>query len=154
MKYALLSIIILLAGLSLTATAGDLNWQTDFTAVTNAAARRNLPVFAYFKSADTKEACMRFEFLVLKRPEFQNFANSKFILFQADLPRSQSKEDQAMPEKIKKQNKELRTKYGVDNCPMVVLLDYKGQPIRKISYDGKSIATQYIETLRQILNKY
>jgi len=154
MKYALLSIVILSACISLTATAGDLNWQTDFTVVTNAAAQRNLPVFAYFKSSDNREACMRFEFLVLKRPEFQSFANSNFILFQADLPRSQSKEDQAMSEKIKNQNRILRTKYGVNNCPMVVLLDYKGQAIRKIDYDGKSIAAQYIETLKKILNKY
>lgn len=154
MKSALLATIILPACISLTATAGDLSWQTDFTAVTNAAAQRNLPVFAYFKSSDNREACNRFEFLVLKRPEFQNFANSNFILFQADLPRSQSKEDQAMSEKIKNQNRILRTKYGVNKCPMVVLLDYKGEVIRKIDYDGKSIATQYIEILKKILNKY
>jgi len=141
--------LIILAGISLTATAGN-DWKTSFSEATNAAAYRNLPILAYFSASDTSEDCKRFDFLVLRRPEFQKFASANFILFQADLPRKHP-----LPDDIKNQNYELIKLYRVNKCPTVLLLNYRGQtiPTINLTHDGKSNALQYIETLKKAINK-
>lgn len=151
-KISALSLIVS-AGVSLTAAAGGIGWTTDFAAATNAAANRSVPVFAYFSASDTSEDCLRFDLLVLKKTEFQNFINSNFVPFEADLTRNNSPKDRATPEKIKEQNSKLRKTYGVNSYPTVLVLNYKGQKIAAANYDGKSNVAKYIEELRKILKR-
>lgn len=139
--------LIIITSISLRAMAGN-DWKTDFKAATNAAAANKLAIFAYFSASDTSEDCMRFDFLVLRQPEFQKYVGSNFILFQADLPRKKS-----LPDEIIKQNSELRKIYGINRYPTVLLLNSEGKAFATIYHDGKSTASQFIETLRKLIGK-
>lgn len=144
-KIAVLSLIIF-TGISLTATAGD-GWNTSFEAATNAAVARGLPIFAYFSGSDWSKDCMRFDTIVLHKPEFQKFVSANFILFQADLPRKSP-----LPDETKKQNDALRKKYGINSYPTVLLLDSKGEIIATKNYDKGGVA-KYIAELKKIIGK-
>lgn len=150
MKSKILALsLIIFTGISLTATAGGIDWKTDFTVATNAATARNLPIFAYFSASDNSEDCMRFDYIVLQNPEFKKFVSSNFILFLADLSSKQS-----LPEKIEKQNSELRKLWGINSYPTVLLLNSKGKLIvsTPINYDKGGVA-KYIEKLKKALGK-
>jgi len=139
--------LILSAGMSLTATAGGINWQTDFSAATNAAIARNLPIFAYFSGSDWNKNCMRFDNIVLQKPEFQKFANSNFIMLQIDSPRKIS-----LSPEIQKKNDELRKEKVISSYPTVLLLNSKGKTIATKNYDQGGVAA-YIEELKKALGK-
>jgi len=139
--------LILFAGISLTAMAGN-SWITNFEEAKKAATDRHLPIFAYFSKSDTSKECMRFDAIVLQKPEFQNLASSSLVLFQLDLPRDQ----QSLPEEIKKRNDALIQNYGISSYPTVLLLNSKGEIIATINYD-KGGAEKFVETLRKAIGK-
>ena len=147
-KILILSLIVF-AGISLTATAGGINWQTDFTAATNAAAARNLPIFAYFSGSDWSKKCMRFNNIVLKKPEFQKIARSNFIMLQIDSPRKIP-----LSPEIQQKNDAIRKMYGINGYPTVLLLNYQGKVIAAQSPPNcdKGVMA-YIETLKKAFRR-
>ena len=141
MKNKIILNLILLAGICLTATAGV------FEEAIRSSTERNLPIFAYFSASDWSVECMRFDSIVLQKPEFKTYASSNLIMLQIDYPRKQS-----LPEEIQKQNDELRKKYGISSYPTVLLLNSKGGVIATKNYD-KGGVTEYIEELKKIIGK-
>jgi len=138
--------LILLAAISTTAIAGN-TWITDFEEAKKSAADRHLPILAYFSGSDWSNDCMRFDMMVLQTKVFQEYARSNLVLFQADLPRKNP-----LPEKINKQNIELRQKYGISKYPSVLLLDYEGKLIATKNYE-KSDPAIYVNELRSLIKR-
>ena len=58
--------------------------------------------------------------------DFKKFAAANLILVELDFPNNKPQS-----EEVKKQNKELQAKYGVEGFPTLVLLDSKGKEIAK-----------------------
>jgi len=138
--------LILLAAISTTAIAGNA-WITDFEEAKKSAADRHLPIFAYFSGSDWNNDCMRFDMIVLQTKVFQEYASSNLVLFQVDLPRKKP-----LPEKINKQNIDLRQKYGISKYPSVLLLDYEGKLIATKNYE-KGDPAIYVSELRGLIKR-
>ena len=138
--------LVLLAGISLKASAGN-DWKVNFEEAKKSAEERHLPIFAYFSGSDWSDDCMRFDIIVLQKKEFQEFASVNLVLFQADLPRKKP-----LAEDIKKQNIELRKKYGISIYPSVLLLNFEGKIIATKNYD-KGDPALYVNELRKLIGK-
>ena len=122
MKRLLLS-AILLASSTLFAGQG---WQTDYKAALELAAKENKPVLLDFTGSDWCGWCVKLDKETFSEASFKKFAAGNLILVEIDFPKNKAQSDE-----VKKQNRELQARFGVDGFPTLVLLDSKGKEIAK-----------------------
>jgi len=122
-------------------------WIEDFEKAKAEAEAFKQPIFAFFTGSDWCGWCKKLKQEVLDTTEFATFAADNLILFEADFPQAKQQSD-----KVKKQNAELQSKYGVKGYPTVFLLDAEGKSIGKTGYkEGGDKA--YITHLTELLSK-
>jgi len=122
-------------------------WTDDFEQAKKEAAAFKQPIFAFFTGSDWCGWCVRLRSEALDTKDFEKFAADNLILFEADFPRSKKISD-----KVKKQNDELASKYGVRGYPTVFLLDAEGKELGKTGYqEGGGEA--YVKHLKELLDK-
>ncbi|MEI6278017.1 MAG: thioredoxin family protein [Verrucomicrobiae bacterium] len=122
MKRLLLSAILLAAS---TVFAAE-GWQTDYKAALEQAAKENKPALLDFTGSDWCGWCIKLDNETFSQADFKKFAAANLILVELDFPNNKPQS-----EEVKKQNKELQAKYGVEGFPTLVLLDSKGKEIAK-----------------------
>jgi protein disulfide-isomerase len=122
-------------------------WLTDFETAKTRAAELKRPILADFSGSDWCGWCIKLDKEVFQKKEFKNFAENKLVLFLADFPRSVPQ-----PEGLKKQNKMLMGKYGVEGFPTILLLDAKGQVLAQTGYQ-RGGAAAYVKHLEELLAK-
>ncbi len=122
-------------------------WTDDFEQAKKEAAALKQPIFAFFTGSDWCGWCVKLRSEALDTKEFEKFAADNLILFEADFPRGKKISD-----KVKKQNSELASKYGVRGYPTVFLLDAEGKELGKTGYqEGGGEA--YVKHLKELLDK-
>jgi protein disulfide-isomerase len=104
-------------------------WMTDFKAACAAAKKAKKPILADFTGSDWCGWCIKLKDEVFSTPEFKAWAAKNVILLEVDFPRQKEQS-----EDLKKQNKELGTKYQVGGYPTVLFLDAKGKVLGKSGY--------------------
>ena len=105
------------------------------------------PIFALFTGSDWCPWCVKLHNEVLETKEFKKFADDNLVLFEADFPRTKDQ-----PSSVKKQNKELSAKYGVEGFPTVLLLDAAGKQLGQTGYQAGG-GEAYVKSLKAMLEK-
>jgi len=122
-------------------------WTDDFEQAKKEAAALKQPIFAFFTGSDWCGWCVKLRSEALDTKEFEKFAADNLILFEADFPRGKKISD-----KVKKQNGELASKYGVRGYPSVFLLDAEGKELGKTGYQAGG-GEAYVKHLKELLEK-
>jgi len=135
---------ILLLGAASLATA-ETGWLTDFEQAKEEAAARKVPILADFSGSDWCGWCIRLDKEVFSQPAFKAYAAENLVLFLADFP---SRTPQA--EALKKQNRQLADRYGIQGYPTVLLLDIEGEVLERTGYQAGG-ASAYVEHLKSLL---
>lgn len=120
-------------------------WIDNFEQAQKEAEAFKQPIFAFFTGSDWCGWCVRLKKEALDTKEFEKFAADNLILFEADFPRAKKISD-----KVKKQNDELASKYGVRGYPTVFLLDAEGKQLGRTGHKVGG-AEAYVKHLKEML---
>ncbi|HZZ71986.1 MAG TPA: trypsin-like peptidase domain-containing protein [Pirellulales bacterium] len=105
------------------------DWQQDVDAAIKRAADDQKDVLvAFLDSSDTESVALEYETLI--RPEFQKNMFKQFELVVVELGSHPKHKVQD-----RKRNKETAERFGIEQVPMIVLLDSKGQPFGELGYE-------------------
>ena len=105
-------------------------WHESFEAALQASAETGKPILADFTGSDWCSWCIKLKEDVFETPEFKEWARENVILLELDYPK-RSMQSAA----IRKQNSELKKRYGITGYPTVLLLDSEGEVLGKLGYD-------------------
>ena len=97
-------------------------WMTDLPAACRQAEKENKLVLIDFTGSDWCSACVRLRRTVLDTPAFREYAGSRFVLMEVDLPRRKSF-DQA----LLRRNEEIAKHYGVGGFPTLMVINPQGE---------------------------
>ena len=106
--------------------AVEANWKTDFSEAKSLAAEQKRYVLLDFTGSDWCPWCVKMDKEVFAHREFADFAAKNLVLVRLDFPRTKP---QPGPEKA--QNEELAKKFQIEGYPTYVLLDPKGNEVRR-----------------------
>jgi len=117
-------------GVLLTASAADLNWQTDLKKAQAEAKQENKMVLLDFTGSDWCGWCIKFNKEVLSTPEFATYAAKNLVLVELDFPHQKPQSAE-----LKKANEALKNEYNVRGFPTFVVLSKDGKEIgRQVGY--------------------
>lgn len=115
--------------ISLTLSAQDATWHTDFEKAQAISKKTGKPILMYFTGSDWCGPCKMLKKDFWQNPEFLNQSND-FVLLEVDIP---FREDILTPEQFKK-NKKLQSKYNKEKSfPTLLALDSSGKIYDRIS---------------------
>lgn len=132
MKTLLASWVAGWAALSLTASAAELEWQTDLAKAQAQAKAENKRVLINFTGSDWCGFCVKLHKEVFATPEFQSFAQKNLVLVEADFPRKKT-----LPPALKAANDKLKDEHKIRGFPTLVILDSQGKKLGEVvGYGG------------------
>jgi len=126
MRYLIL--LILLAWNQFSRAEG-VEWTGDLEAAKERAKQENKFILLCFSGSDWCPACKKLRSEVFDQPEFANFAQSRFILVEADFPRYKPIGHLQL-----QANKALEKNFRVSSVPTVVVLTPDGQELHRLGY--------------------
>jgi thioredoxin-related protein len=106
----------------------DGTWTTDYPKALQQASKEKKEVLLDFTGSDWCIWCQKLQKDVFSQPLFQEFAKNNLILVEIDFPQGKEQSDD-----LKKQNESLQKQYSVEGFPTLILLDPKGNVIKKSS---------------------
>ncbi|MFM1770242.1 MAG: Thiol-disulfide isomerase or thioredoxin [Verrucomicrobiota bacterium] len=120
--------LALLAAVSLLASTAHaaLEWTTDLPAALEQAKKEKKMVLMDFTGSDWCGWCIKLKKDVFNTADFEAYAKKNLVLVEVDFP---SKKKQS-PE-LKKANDALKTKYGANGFPTIVVLNSEGKQVWK-----------------------
>ncbi|WP_299111365.1 thioredoxin family protein [uncultured Winogradskyella sp.] len=140
MKTKLLFIIFLF--LSIQAYSQD--WQTDFETSKELASDGDKIIVLVFQGSDWCAPCIKLDREVWSTQEFQDLAEDKFVMLQADFPR---RKNNKLTTEQQEHNNALAEKYNKNGYfPFVVILDSDGNELGSLGYE-KTTPTKYFEKI-------
>ena len=102
----------------------------------------------YFTGSDWCAPCIRFKRNILDSEDFKDYANSHFVLYNADFPR---KKKNLLPPEILGKNKELAAIFNPKGYfPLVLVLDKYSNVLGTVGYK-KHRPKAYIQLLDSFL---
>ncbi len=104
-------------------------WLQDFEAAKAQATEEKKDLLVNFTGSDWCGWCIRLKEEVFAQEEFKP-ATGKFVLVELDFPQDES----LITPEIKKQNEELKEKFGVEGFPTIFLMDNRGRPYASTGY--------------------
>lgn len=119
--------------------------MTDFSAAQSIAKSKNLPIMLVFSGSDWCGWCIKLDREVFSTPVFKKWADKNIVSVLIDSPRKIQ-----LPPELKKQNAELKAKYGVRGFPTVYIVNADGKVIGKTGY-VKGGPKKYIANLQKII---
>lgn len=126
-------------------------WQTDFAKAKAEAAAQHKYILLKFSGSDWCIPCIKMEKRIFDQESFQDYANDKLVLVNADFPRQKKN----MPDKEQvKANEALAEQYNKQgHFPYTLLLDAKGNVVKE--WDGYKDATpeQFIDQIKAAINE-
>ena len=142
---------VLAFGLVATPAMAEAQWTTNYAEAQKAAARSGKPILAFFTGSDWCGYCKVLKKEVLDTPQFAQWAAQNVVLLEVDFPNNTPQ-----PDELKKQNAELKTKFGpVSGYPTVMFVGSDEKVIDKIGgYTPGSGLEAYITKATGIVGKY
>lgn len=151
MRILILCLWALLAGAGARAQAPAVTWTSDLPAALQQAKTDHKPVLAVFSGSDWCKPCIMLKQEVFDQPEFQQYAQDRFVLARFDFPRSRKNKLPAAQLQLNEQAAAQLDKEGV--FPLVVLLSPDGAVLAKTGYRPGGAAA-YILYLNELLSKH
>lgn len=125
----LASLLCLFTVLSASA-AGTGTWITDLTVAKTEAKKDNRLILMDFTGSDWCGWCIKMKKDTLDLKEFTDYAAKNLVLVEVDFPNKK-----AQTAALKKANKALQDKYGVEGFPTYVVTDADGKELgRQVGY--------------------
>lgn len=118
-------IAILLAALvftTLSALAGKSGWDDNYEKALAEAKESKKLVLLDFTGSDWCGWCMKLDEEAFSKSEFKKFAKENLVLVELDYPHGKNQ-----TKKLKEQNAELKTKFGVRGYPTIIIVDAEGK---------------------------
>ncbi|MCB5250616.1 MAG: thioredoxin family protein [Candidatus Cloacimonadales bacterium] len=122
-------------------------WLEDYNQAIEIAKERDLPILINFTGSDWCIWCKRLASEVFDTEIFINYANENLILLKLDFPQKISQS-----EDLKRTNRALAQKYGIQGFPTIVLIDSNQKEINRTGYQQGG-AESYITHLKTLLSK-
>ena len=97
-------------------------WMTDLPAACRQAEKENKLVLIDFTGSDWCSACVRLRRTVLDTPAFREYAATRFVLMEVDLPHRKS-----FDQTLLRRNEEIAKRYGVSGFPTLMVINPQGQ---------------------------
>ncbi len=139
----ILSIFSLLIGLTIMPIAAQ-EPNHDFEATKKQAHSEDKYILLVFKGSDWCAPCIKLEKEILGTEEFLKLAETKFIIVEADFPRSKKNK---LSEEQQQQNNALAEKYNKNGYfPYVLVLNKDGKILGTTGYQ-KTSPEEYFNTL-------
>ena len=123
-------------------------WYSSYCEALLASKKFQKPVFAYFTSSDWSKVCIKFQYDILSRGEFSDWADKNVLLLRVDFPHKDTQSEAKQQE-----NRELLKKYKVRTLPTVVLLSEDGKEMGRLENCCNDV-NDYIKHLEQLLEKF
>jgi len=142
-----LSAIAATAMISTTAFAGGEHWTDNFSEAQTTAAEGDKDLLLDFTGSDWCGWCIKLNEEVFSHDEFNEFADSNFVLVELDYPNSKE-----LPEEVVAQNAELQERYDVSGFPTIILADAAGRPYAQTGYQagGPEAYVAHLQELQQV----
>ncbi len=141
-----LAIYILIAIVMLYCSGVEaLDWKTDFKKASSAAKASGKYIMLDFSGSDWCGWCIKLEKEVFSREAFKDFAEKNLVCVLVDFPRKKKQSG-----KLKQQNRDLSTKYGIRGYPTIIILSPDGEPVGKTGY-LQGGPTNYVQHLNEII---
>jgi protein disulfide-isomerase len=120
---------VVLLGVQQEAVASKRMWTEDYDSALTQAAKENKYVLVDFSGSDWCGWCIKLDEEVFSERKFEKYAKENLILVMVDFPResNQSAEQTAA-------NKALAKKHGVRGYPTVLILNPKGEVVKRTGY--------------------
>lgn len=121
--------------------------QTEtFVQKLNQAKSEHKKVLLYFSGSDWCAPCIKFKKFIVNTEEFQNYATSNLIIYNADFPRLSKNK---LAKEVEKENDGLAEKYNTKGqFPLILLLDENGVVLKKWEEYPKESIAEFIEKLK------
>ena len=123
----------------------DAVWMTDFAAAQALAKKENKPMLVDFTGSDWCGWCIKLDREVFTQPAFLDYAKKNLVLVKIDFPRNIPQTDA-----VKKQNRQLSAKYGIEGFPTILMMKADGKIIGRTGYQ-RGGAENYVKHLQGIL---
>jgi len=101
-------------------------WQDNYEKALAQAKTENKNVLLDFTGSDWCGWCIKMVEETLSKPEFTDYAAKNLVLVEVDFPNKKKLSDET-----KKQNEELKKKFGARGYPTFVLVDKDGKELGK-----------------------
>jgi len=136
---------LLTAGCAQQAVGEDTNWMTDYDAALKQAAAENKYVLVDFSGSDWCGWCIKLDKEVFSKEEFVSYADENLILVLVDFPNSKPQ-----PDEQKAANEALAKKYGIQGFPTVLILNPKGEVVKRTGYQQGG-PEAYVEMIKNAI---
>ncbi len=145
MKRLVLAAAVIL-GFAAAFAAPPEGWLIDYDAALKLAKKEKKQVFVLFTGSDWCPGCIRLHNVVLKSPEFREFAKKRLILVYCDFPRRNAPPQ----EQLQKQQRWSDQLGAGDYIPSVVIVNGDGKVRGRIGGGGMPLA-EYMEKLKAVV---
>ncbi len=102
-------------------------WHTDFAAASALAKESGKSVLLLFTGSDWCAPCHRLKQESLSHPDFIKHARKHYVLVELDFPHRKSQS-----ERLKHQNRQLKSKFHVGGFPSLILLNSEGEEVTRV----------------------
>ena len=119
-------------------------WLTSYEQAQKEAQSGNKLLLMDFTGSDWCGWCMRLEAEVFSKPEFAEYAKQNLVLMTVDFPRAKP-----LSNEVRRQNRALAEKYGIEGFPTIVVLNGDGKPIGAFGYQPGGPGA-FIEELKKL----
>ncbi|MDZ4405625.1 thioredoxin family protein [Prosthecobacter sp.] len=117
---------LLLASFALLATTASslakTGWDDDYEKSLAKAKEEKKMVLLDFTGSDWCGWCVKLDEEVFSKSAFKKFAKENLMLVELDFPHGKN-----LPKKTKEQNDTLKSKFGINGYPTIILLDNEGK---------------------------
>jgi len=139
--------VSLIAGAALlSASAEELQWQTDLPKAQAQAKTENKLVMMDFTGSDWCGWCIKLNKEVFSTPEFAEYANKNLVPVEVDFPNKKKQSAE-----LKKANDALQKKYEIKGYPTIIVLNGEGKKVGELGYQpgGPKPFIEELEKLRK-----
>ena len=141
-KAACTTVLLILTSISCIAAYPPQGWETDINRAVNRATNENKNLLINFAGSDWCGWCIKLEKEVFSTPLFKQYARQNLVLLFIDSPQQRK-----LPQALAKQNSSLRTMFGIQGFPTILMFSPDFTPLLKIGYE-KGGPENYIKQLK------
>ncbi len=145
-------VVLSVVSIASSAFAADLSrsvpkgWSEDFAAAQEQAEKSGKLILLAFSGSDWCGWCVKMEKEIYSDKKFISGAKKKFLLLMIDSPRDKS----ILSALAQKQNPELVKKYRVGGFPTTLIVDAKGEEVRRFGGYQRSGVEGFLEALDKV----